>query len=103
MITTLAALVIVCLLSLVFILIIPYFAATKTIASFLPQDIREAAKGSQGTCSRLWRWRDTLAHSSFSARTDYGAATASGCCSVGSCCSCTATSCSIFWCRTSIL
>ena len=44
MITTLAVLVIVCLLSLAFILIIPYFAATKVIMSFLPQDIREAAK-----------------------------------------------------------
>jgi len=44
MITTLIALAAVCLLSLVFILIIPYFAATKVIMSFLPQDIREAAK-----------------------------------------------------------
>ena len=44
MITTLAVLAIVCLLSLAFILIIPYFAATKVIMSFLPQDIREAAK-----------------------------------------------------------
>ena len=45
MITTLAVLAIVCLLSLAFILIIPYFAATKAIVRFLPQDIREAAKG----------------------------------------------------------
>ena len=44
MITTLAVLAIVCLLSLAFILIIPYFAATKVIVHFLPQDIREAAK-----------------------------------------------------------
>ena len=44
MITTLAVLAIGCLLSLAFILIIPYFAATKAIVRFLPQDIREAAK-----------------------------------------------------------
>ena len=44
MITTLTALAAVCLLSLVFILIIPHFAATKVLMSFLPQDIREAAK-----------------------------------------------------------
>ena len=44
MITTLAALVTVCLLSLAFILVIPRFAATKVLMSFLPQDIREAAK-----------------------------------------------------------
>ena len=44
MITTLAALVAICLLSLAFILIIPHFAATKVLMSFLPQDIREAAK-----------------------------------------------------------
>ena len=44
MITTLAALTAVCLLSLAFILVIPHFAATKVIMSFLPQDIREAAK-----------------------------------------------------------
>ncbi len=31
-----------------------------------------------------------------------GAAMASGCCSGGSCCTCTDTSWSIFWCRTSI-
>ncbi len=45
MITTLAALAAVCLLSLAFILVIPYFAATKGLMGFLPQDIREAAKG----------------------------------------------------------
>ncbi len=45
MITTLAALAAVCLLSLALILIIPHFAATKILMSFLPQDIREAAKG----------------------------------------------------------
>ena len=44
MITTLSALAAVCLLSLAFILIIPHFAATKVLMSFLPQDIREAAK-----------------------------------------------------------
>ena len=44
MITTLIALAAVCLLSLAFILIIPHFAATKVLMSFLPQDIREAAK-----------------------------------------------------------
>ena len=44
MITTLAALVAVCLLSLAFILIIPHFAATKIFMRFLPRDIREAAK-----------------------------------------------------------
>ncbi len=45
MITTLAALAAVCLLSLALILIIPHFAATKVLMGFLPQDIREAAKG----------------------------------------------------------
>ena len=45
MITTLAALAAVCLLSLALILIIPHFAATKILMGFLPQDIREAAKG----------------------------------------------------------
>ena len=44
MITTLSALAAVCLLSLAFILIIPYFAATKIFMRFLPRDIREAAK-----------------------------------------------------------
>ena len=44
MITTLIALAAVCLLSMAFILIIPHFAATKVLMSFLPQDIREAAK-----------------------------------------------------------
>ena len=44
MITMLAALVAVCLLSLAFILVIPHFAATKVLMRFLPRDIREAAK-----------------------------------------------------------
>ncbi len=44
MITTLAALTAVCLLSLAFILIIPHFAAIKALMRFLPKDIREAAK-----------------------------------------------------------
>ena len=44
MITTLAALAAVCLLSLAFILVIPHFAAAKVLMRFLPQDIREAAK-----------------------------------------------------------
>ena len=41
---TLAALAVVCLLSLAFILIIPHFAATKVLMRFLPRDIREAAR-----------------------------------------------------------
>ncbi len=44
MITMLAALVAVCLLSLAFILVIPYFAAAKVLTRFLPRDVREAAK-----------------------------------------------------------
>ena len=44
MITTLAALTTICLLSLAFILVIPHFAATKVFMRFLPRDIREAAK-----------------------------------------------------------
>ena len=44
MFTTLAALAMVCLLSLAFILVIPHFAATKVLMRFLPQDIRETAK-----------------------------------------------------------
>ena len=44
MITTLAALAIVCPLSLTFILIIPCFAAEKAFMCFLPRDIREAEK-----------------------------------------------------------
>ena len=44
MITTLAALAAVCLLSLAFILVIPRFAATKVFMRFLPRDIREVAK-----------------------------------------------------------
>ena len=45
MITTLAVLAAVCLLSLTFILIIPRFASAKVLLRFLPRDIREAAKG----------------------------------------------------------
>ena len=45
MIATLAALVTVCFLSLVFILVIPRFASAKVLLRFLPRDIREAAKG----------------------------------------------------------
>ena len=45
MIITLITLVAVCALSLGFILIIPYFASAKALMNFLPQDIREAAKG----------------------------------------------------------
>ncbi len=44
MITTLAVLAAVCLVSLAFILIIPHFAATKALMRFLPGDIREAAE-----------------------------------------------------------
>ena len=44
MITTLIVLAVVCLLSLIFILVIPPFAPTKLFMRFLPQDIREAAK-----------------------------------------------------------
>lgn len=44
MITTLAALVTVCILSLAFILVIPHFASTRVFMRFLPRDIREAAK-----------------------------------------------------------
>ena len=43
MITTLAVLAVVCLLSPALILIIPHFAAAKVLMRFLPQDIREAA------------------------------------------------------------
>lgn len=43
MITTLIILAGICMLSLVFILIIPPFARTKVFMSFLPGDIREAA------------------------------------------------------------
>ena len=42
MITTLAVLAAVCLLSLAFILVIPHFASAKLLTSFLPRDIREA-------------------------------------------------------------
>ncbi len=44
MITTLAALAYVCALSLFFIIVIPPLAPTKLFMSFLPEDIREAAK-----------------------------------------------------------
>lgn len=44
MITTLIVLAVICALSLGFILIIPSFAATKAFMSFLPEDVREAAK-----------------------------------------------------------
>ena len=44
MVTTLLVLAAVCALSLLYILIIPHFAVTKVLMSFLPQDIREAAK-----------------------------------------------------------
>ena len=44
MITTMAVLAVICILSLGFILVIPSFAATKVFMSFLPEDIREAAK-----------------------------------------------------------
>ena len=45
MMTTLVALTLVCLLSLGYLLLIPYFASTGMLMRFLPQDIREAAKG----------------------------------------------------------
>ncbi len=44
MITAPAALAAACLLSPVFILIIPHFAAIKALMRFLPRDIRETAK-----------------------------------------------------------
>ncbi len=44
MIITLSALACVCALSLFFIIVIPPLAPTKLFMSFLPQDIREAAK-----------------------------------------------------------
>ncbi len=44
MITTLAALAAVCLLSLAFIHAIPHFAAAKVLTRFLPRDIQQAAK-----------------------------------------------------------
>ncbi len=44
MITTLAVLAYVCALSLFFVLVIPPLAPTKLFMSFLPRDIREAAK-----------------------------------------------------------
>ena len=42
--TTPEALLTVCLLSPAWILIIPHFAAARVIMSFLPRDVREAAK-----------------------------------------------------------
>ena len=44
MITTLIVLIYICALSLFFIIVIPPLASTKLFMSFLPQDIREAAK-----------------------------------------------------------
>lgn len=44
MITTLIVLAGICVLSLVFILIIPFFAKTDLFMKFLPEDIREAAR-----------------------------------------------------------
>ncbi len=45
MIPTLAVLAVVCILSLLFILVIPYFASVKALLGFLPRDVREAAAG----------------------------------------------------------
>ena len=110
MITTLATLAAVCLLSLALILVIPYFAATKVLMGFLPQDVREAAKAHPDpSFGRLMIGYLLTALAAagfagvvfFSARTVSGADTGSGCCSGGTCCLCTATRCSIFWCRTS--
>ena len=44
MIMTLGALAVTCTLSLAFILAIPPFSSTKLFMSFLPRDVREAAK-----------------------------------------------------------
>ncbi len=44
MITTLAVLAYVCVLSLFFVIVIPPLAPTKLFMRFLPQDIRDAAK-----------------------------------------------------------
>ena len=44
MITTMTVLAVICILSLGFILVIPSFAATRVFMSFLPEDIREAAR-----------------------------------------------------------
>lgn len=92
MITTLTALAAVCLLSLAFILIIPYFAATKVLMRFLPRDIREAAKAHPDppvgkkiigylitALARFWLLFGRYI-----------------------CCSCMAVSCWICWCRISI-
>ncbi|MBQ9009594.1 MAG: hypothetical protein IJ088_09725 [Clostridia bacterium] len=43
-ITTLTVLAMVCLLSFLYVLLIPYFASTRAFMHFLPQEIREAAK-----------------------------------------------------------
>ncbi len=45
MVVTLLVLAAVCTLSLLYILIIPYFARTELLMHFLPGDIREAAHG----------------------------------------------------------
>ena len=45
MVTTLIALASVCFLSLLYILVFPYFARTGLMMRFLPRDIREAAGG----------------------------------------------------------
>ena len=44
MITTLAVLAYVCMLSLFFVIVIPPLAPTRLFMHFLPQDIRDAAK-----------------------------------------------------------
>ena len=44
MITTLTVVAAICTMSLVLILVIPYFASTKAFMRFLPEDIREAAR-----------------------------------------------------------
>ena len=44
MITTLTVLAVICVMSLVLILVIPYFASTKAFMRFLPEDIREAGR-----------------------------------------------------------
>ena len=45
MLTTLAVLAVICVLSLALILVIPYFAVTKALVRFFPEDIRKAAAG----------------------------------------------------------
>lgn len=44
MLTTLTVTVILCLCSLGFILVIPYFGSTRLLMHFFPQDIRDAAR-----------------------------------------------------------